>query len=248
MEKNKTYLDIAKFLSNLEKQAYKKVKKQKIDVSDKSAHDLLTNYDLNIEKIVIATLNKHFPQVKIVSEEFNTSVKAEGTYFVIDPIDGTINFGNKIYDRFAVQIAYVENNELVCGAIYMPEVAAYYAAKGFGAFKNNKKFVRDEKDIAHSLLTVDCEIDENAKVIKALKPFIMNDRRTGAACVDNIFTAEGKFGIYVYTKPKVWDILPGEIIALEAGCVKGDFKNLHIVANNQQVLDETIKLLKKEFK
>jgi len=248
MKKIINYLDIAKFLSKLEKSAYKKVKKQQINVSDKSAHDLLTNYDLNIEKLVLKSLHKNFPDIKIVSEEFNSSVKAEGTYFTIDPIDGTINFGNKIYDRFGVQIAYVENNVIAAGAIYIPSVGGYYAAKGFGAYKNNKRLYRTKKNFAHSLLTVDCAIEENAKVIKALKPYIMNDRRTGAACVDNIFTAEGMFGIYVYNKCKLWDYTPGEVICLEDGCVKADYKNLHIIANNEQLLNETLNVLKKEYK
>jgi len=139
MEKN--YLEISKLLLKIVKQAYALAKKQKINVSDKSTHDLLTNYDLTMEKFILEKLKKHFPNIKIVSEEFNSSVKPDGTYFAIDPLDGTINFGNKLYDRFGIQIGYVENNEIVAGAVCMPNYADFHAAKGSGAFKNGKKFI-----------------------------------------------------------------------------------------------------------
>lgn len=240
----KNYLEIAKFLLKLEKNAYKQAKKQNIDVSDKKAHDLVTNYDFAIEKSLIAGLNKKFPNIKIVSEEFNNSVKAEGTYFIIDPVDGTINFANKS-EQWGVQVAYIENDEIKASAIFMPFIGEYIAGKGFGAFKNGKRFYVEEKDMKHCLLTSDCELDENIAIYKAFTDEIMGWRKSGAACLDHVYLAEGVYGIYIFNRCKLWDWMPGQLILLEAGCVMKDYKNVHVMANNEKVLKKTLAILKK---
>ena len=82
------------FLKRIVKEA-EKIAEQKYEVHAKDDEgDLVTNLDLEIEKYLISEINKNYPDFDIVSEEFNTENKLTDNCFIIDPIDGTINFAN----------------------------------------------------------------------------------------------------------------------------------------------------------
>ena len=247
MEKNlKNNLKMAKFLLKIEKNAYKFAKKQGISVKDKGAsgHDLVTNYDTSIEKFIIKQLDKNFPGVKIVSEEFCYDVKPEGTFFVIDPVDGTINFANNIFDRWGVQIAYVENDETLSSAIFNPKLGEFIAGKGEGAYKNGKRFVVQKHDLQHCLLSIDAHAEETGKALNILEKHVLKFRKTGAACVDHLFTAQGNFGVYIECICKPWDYIPGEIFCKEAGCALNRIGRYHLIGCSTNVLNQIEKILK----
>lgn len=238
--KNKNYLKISEYLLKLSKKAYKKFSKQEVEVNDKGHRDLLTNLDLSIEKYILKELGKNFPGVKIVSEEFNTEIKAEGTYFVIDPVDGTINFANGLNFLWGVQIAYIENDVTVASAIFLPASDSYSAARGFGAYKNGKRFFTIKKDPAHSLISVDCILSKNdCLLMSELDKDILKFRHFGACCIHAVLMAEGRIGGYVEYDGYPWDILPGFLIMEEAGCVRKTLFSHHAFASTE----ETLKLL-----
>lgn len=238
-------LDIAKYLLKLEKRAYKICSKQKIDVKDKGSHDLLTSLDTSLEKFIIKDLNKNFPSVKIVSEEFNSSAKATGTYFVIDPVDGTINFANGINCLWGIQIAFIEEDTTVASAIYSPIIGEYMAAKGFGAYKNNKKFETIKRSPLHSLTCLDIDNFELYQATeKKLKNKILKFREMGACCVNCIYMAEGCYGAYIQFEANAWDILPGFLLIEEAGALHETINGYHLFASTP----ETMKVLKNTFK
>lgn len=238
-------LDIAKYLLKLEKKAYKVCSKQKIDIKDKGSHDLVTSLDTSLEKFIIKELNKNFPDIKIVSEEFNSSAKATGSYFVIDPIDGTINFANGINYLWGIQTAYIENDVTVASALYNPMVGAYYAAKGFGSYKNNKKFEVAKKDPLHSLTCLDISnFDFYQGMEKSLKDKLLKFRSNGACFTNCILMAEGCYGAYVQFDTHPWDILPGFLLIEEAGVLHEKLNGHHFFASTP----ETMKVLKSALK
>lgn len=239
------YFTLAKYLLKLEKRAYKTCSKQKINVTDKGSHDLLTTLDTSLEKYIIKELNKNFPNVKIVSEEFNSAEKARGTYFVIDPVDGTINFANGINGLWGIQIAFVEDDKTVASAIYSPVVGEYMAAKGFGAYKNNKRFEIIKRDPIHSLTSLDINnFDFYQAVEKSLKDKILKFRAIGACCINCIYMAEGCYGAYIQFDANAWDILPGFLLIEEAGGIHEFINGYHLFASTP----ETMKILKKACK
>ncbi len=244
MKKATDNLKMAKFLLKIAKDAYKRALKLKIDVSDKKAHDLVTSYDFFIEKQLTSALNKAFPNVKIVSEEYNSGVENKGTYFTIDPIDGTINFANGL-NEWAIQIGYVENDEIKASAIYSPVVGEYIAAKGCGAFKNGKQFFTKKNDLTHSLFVAECKYNDRDAITRALLDFTMGVRHIYSTGIDYAFTAEGKYGIFIHSIGHPWDWVPGQLLATEAGCVMKDYKKYHIVATSETILKKVINLLKK---
>jgi myo-inositol-1(or 4)-monophosphatase len=247
--KKKNYLDIAKYMLKLEQNAYKKCSRQRIDVRDKGPHDLVTSLDTALEKFCLAELKKAFPDVKVVSEEYNSKVKAEGTYFTIDPIDGTVNFANRMYDMWGMQMAYVENNVTVAAAIMLPSISDYYAAKGFGAFKNGRRFKASQNDPTHSLVVMESkDLDRYCLLWKELAKKILKFRHFGASSIHSTLTAEGKVGGNIQYCGNAWDVLPGFLLMDEAGCLMKKVGNFAVYANSQETLELLCKAVEKTEK
>ena len=108
---------------------------EKLQVSKKSPSDFVTNSDLKVEKIIIEELEKARPNFSFISEEKGIKInKDKNNTWIIDPIDGTINFLHGI-PHFAISIALKSNNEIVSGLIFDPiKDEMFYAEKNNGAF------------------------------------------------------------------------------------------------------------------
>ena len=113
---------------------------EKLQVSKKGPSDFVTNSDLKAEKIIIEELKKARPNYSIISEENGIEKnKDKSNTWIIDPIDGTINFLHGI-PHFAISIALQFNNEIVSGLIFDPiKNELFYAEKNNGAFFNNQR-------------------------------------------------------------------------------------------------------------
>ena len=96
MIKNSKYYKMVKNLKKIIHNAIKLGYKQKLIINNKGINDIVTSMDITCEKYIIAMLNKYYPNVPILSEEFNPKNKVQNTYFTIDPIDGTVNFANNL--------------------------------------------------------------------------------------------------------------------------------------------------------
>ncbi|MBE7076187.1 MAG: inositol monophosphatase family protein [Clostridiales bacterium] len=234
-------LQMAKYLLSLLIKANKKFKKLDIKVEEKDVHDLVTTMDTSIENFLIEKLLKTHPGIKIVSEEFNKKSTAKGTYFVIDPIDGTVNFANNLFNLWGIQIAYVENDVILASAIYFPDTKnKFYSAKGFGSFKNGKKFVVKKKDPDRALIGFNVhEIDFQYKASKMLKKKVLKLRDVTTSCVNSYMMAEGQLGGVITNDGKPWDIIPGILLMEEAGCLHKFIDGHHVIASHE----DTFKLL-----
>ena len=112
---------------------------EKLQVSNKGPFDFVTNADLKAEKIIIEELKKAKPNYSILSEEKGLEINKDSKTWVIDPIDGTINFLHGI-PHFAISIALKDNNDIISGIIYDPiKDEMFYAEKNNGAFFNNQR-------------------------------------------------------------------------------------------------------------
>ena len=126
-----------KFLIKIAKQASKLVTDSFMVNAKDENNDLITDFDLEIEKFLIQKLNKQYPDYKIISEEFNTNQKQTENYFTIDPIDGTINFANGL-PLWGIQIAMVKNFKTCASVLYFPKINQLYYADESGAYFNGK--------------------------------------------------------------------------------------------------------------
>ena len=120
---------------------------EKLQVSKKGPTDFVTNSDFKAEKIIIDELKKGRPNYSIISEESETknNTDTENTW-IIDPIDGTINFLHGI-PHFAISIALRSKNEIISGLIFDPiKDEMFYAEKNNGAFFNNQRIRVSKKN------------------------------------------------------------------------------------------------------
>ena len=119
---------------------------EKLQVSKKGPKDFVTNADIKCEKIIIEELKKVKPNYSILSEENGPqNNKDKDHVWVIDPIDGTINFLHGYH--FAISIALISNSEIVSGLIFDPiKNEMFYAEKNNGAYFNNQRIRVSKKN------------------------------------------------------------------------------------------------------
>lgn len=106
----------------------------------KGTHDIQAAADLEAEQIIISKIRESFPGHSILSEEAGEDIKENDEYlWIIDPIDGTINFSRHI-EEYCVSIALSHNDEIIVGVIYQPALGKlFWAEKGKGAYLNDSK-------------------------------------------------------------------------------------------------------------
>jgi myo-inositol-1(or 4)-monophosphatase len=206
---------------------------EKLQVSKKGAADFVTNADLKVEKIIIEELKKARPDFSLISEE-NGIKKNKNTNntWIIDPIDGTINFLHGV-PHFAISIALKSNNEIVSGLIYDPiKDEMFFAEKNNGAFLNNQKIRVSKKNIIENCLFTTGEVFEK-------KPDFLY-RKSGCAALDLAYVAAGRYDGYFQKNLNLWDIAAGIVLINEAGGIINELnlENLNrikIIASNPNI-------------
>ena len=213
---------------------------EKLQVSKKGPDDFVTNSDLKAEKIIIEELKKAKPNYSVISEENGTEKnKDKDNTWIIDPIDGTVNFLHGI-PHFAISIALKSNDEITSGLIFDPiKNEMFYAEKNSGAFFNNHRIRVSKKNEINECLFV-----TGGKIKKKLD---IQYRKSGSAALDIAYVAAGRYDGYFQRELNLWDIAAGIIIIKEAGGLINEIdlsktKNLDVIASspdiNQKMLEK----------
>ncbi len=213
---------------------------EKLQVSKKGPSDFVTNSDLKTEKIIIEELKKARPNYSIISEENGIqNNKDKNNTWIIDPIDGTINFLHGV-PHFAISIALRSNDEIISGLIFDPiKDEIFYAEKNNGAFFNNQRIrVSKKNKIDNCLFATGGKIQQKLSL-----PY----RKTGSAALDMAYVASGRYDGFFQNELNLWDIAAGIVIIKEAGGVINEIdlsslKNIKIIASSTDI---NTKLLKK---
>ena len=206
---------------------------EKLQVSKKGPSDFVTNADIKAEKIIIEELKKARPNYSIVSEENGIEKnKDDSNFWIIDPIDGTINFLHGI-PHFAISIALMSENEIVSGLIYDPiKDEIFYAEKNNGAFFNNQRIRVTKKNDLN-----ECLFATGGKIIKN---FELNYRKSGCAALDMAYVASGRYDGYFQENLNLWDIAAGIILIKEAGGIINDIdlsnhENIKVITSSANI-------------
>ena len=204
---------------------------EKLQVSRKGPTDFVTNSDLKVEKIIIDELKKARPNYSFISEENGIeSNKDKNNTWIIDPIDGTVNFLHGI-PHFAISIALKSNDEIVSGLIYDPiKDEMFFAEKDNGAFFNNHRIKVSKKNDIN-----DCLFATGGKIEKELN---FPNRKSGCAALDMAYVASGRYDGYFQRDLNLWDIAAGIIILKEAGGMINEL-NLNKVENIKIIASST---------
>jgi len=206
---------------------------ENLQVSAKGPGDFVSSADRRTEKIIIDELKKAHPDYGIITEESGLINKSNTQKrWIIDPIDGTMNFLNGI-SQFAISIAYEENSEILCGVIFNPILnEMFIAEKGGGAYLNNTRIrVSNKKNFVDSLLVTGGP--KQASKIKDqifseyinISNNVSNVRKLGSAALDMAYVACGRFDGYWQRELNLWDVAAGIVIVQEAGGFVNFFEN-----------------------
>ena len=202
-------------------------------IKDKSsAIDLCTNADIESEKFITESIIKQFPNHSIIAEEGSQKLTQSDYRWVVDPLDGTINYVHNL-PIFSVSIGLQYKNETILGVVYNPAAdKLFYAIKNEGAFLNNKSIeVSSSKTLSDCVLatgfpyTHDKYYDVSFSIFKDFYDKTQGLRRLGVASLDLCFVAMGRFDGFYEFNLKPWDICAGAIIASEAGATCSDWNN-----------------------
>ena len=213
---------------------------EQLQVSIKGPSDFVTNADTKAEKIIIDELTRSRKNYSILSEESGSKENKDiDNVWIIDPIDGTINFLHGV-PHFAISIALKSNNEIVSGLIYDPiKDEMFYAEKNNGAFFNNQRIkVSKKKDIDSCLFGTGGEITKTDLIT----------RKSGCAALDMAYVAAGRYDGYFQNNLNLWDIAAGIIIVKEAGGIINEVNlsendNIKIRASSTTINEKMLKKL-----
>jgi len=214
---------------------------EKLQVSKKGPTDFVTNSDLKVEKIIIEELKKARPNYSIISEENGIENNKDKTNtWIIDPIDGTINFLHGI-PHFAISIALKSNDEIVSGLIFDPiKNEMFFAEKEGGAFFNNHRVRVSKKNKLNNCLFV-----TGGKIKQELDlPY----RKSGCAALDMAYVAAGRYDGCFQHNLNLWDIAAGIVLVKEAGGIINEIdlsinKNIKIIASSTDINSKLLEKL-----
>ena len=214
---------------------------ENLQVSKKGPRDFVTNSDKKAEKIIIEELLKSKKRFSVLSEETGEikNNDLENTW-LIDPIDGTLNFLHGL-PHFAISIAHRCNDEILSGLVFDPiKNEMFYAEKNNGAFFNNQRIrVSKRNNIDECLFVTEGEVKN--------KPDFLY-RKSGCAALNLAYVAAGRYDGYFQHNLNIWDIAAGLILVNEAGGVINEIdlsttKNIKLIASNAYISTKLVKKL-----
>lgn len=221
-------------------------------------NNLVTEVDKLSEKKVVEVIRKYFPGHSIISEEMGEEITDSPYQWIIDPIDGTVNFAHGI-PLCCVSIGVQYNKQMLLGTVYNPMMnELFFAEKGKGAYLNDKPIsVSKKSDFRKACLVTGFpykwpETKENP--IRVFERFIMEGlpvRRLGSAAIDLCWVACGRFdGFWEYNLSS-WDVAAGYLIVEEAGGRITNFNgdpydvfDKETLATNGKIHDEMLELIR----
>ena len=229
-----------------------------LKISNKEGiNNWVTEADHAAEKAIIGAIKTDFPNHFILSEEVGEIITDSDVKWIIDPIDGTINFASGI-PLCCVSIGIEQKGEMILGAVYNPFInELFIAEKGMGATLNDKKIsVSKKTELIHSCLVTGFPysyLNMPNGPLEVFERFVREGvpvRRLGSAAIDLCWVAAGRFDGFYEHSLQAWDTAAGYLIVEEAGGkvtdMNGDkyspYQN-KLVATNGLIHDELIEVI-----
>lgn len=204
-------------------------------INEATQRDIKLELDVRCQRKIESMLTKAHPEIAVLGEEENAGDIESELRWVVDPIDGTVNFTYGIphacvsialQQRLAKQNKYGENYETIIGAVYDPFVEELWTAiRGQAAKLNGKRIQVNDGPLKEAMLSIGFAKDK--KTMDYMIPYfnklalkIRKPRMMGSATLALTYVASGRFHGYIESKINLWDIAAGGLI-LE--CAAGEF-------------------------
>lgn len=196
------------------------------EVTSKSvAIDIATQMDRDSERLIVDSLLAARVDDGIIGEEGSSRPSSSGITWVIDPVDGTVNY---LYGLpgWSVSIAAKDGEGVLVGVVHAPTIGSTWTAtRGGGAFFNGQSIrCNDPVNLDRALIGTGFVYDvsmraQQGKVVSALLPQVRDIRRMGSAAVDICNVAMGAFDGYFEIGLKEWDLAAAQLVASESGAL-----------------------------
>ncbi len=223
-------------------------------IKEKGPANFVTDTDMEVESFLQEGLKAAYPDIQFMGEEQdNSSIDFSGSFWILDPVDGTTNLIHD-YRHSAVSLALCSEGRVINGIIYCPfSDELFTAALGKGAFLNGAPIhVSRAAQLKDSLVSVGTTpyerqyADHTFEIMKQVFLHCQDIRRSGSAAMDLAFVACGRLEAFFEMNLKPWDYAAGMLLIQEAGgdvsTYSGDPVALdhpcHILATNRYVRDE----------
>lgn len=205
-------------------------------------NDLVTEMDKAIEQFFIKKINETYPEHRIIGEEgFGDEVtKLDGIVWIIDPIDGTVNFVH-MQRNFAISIGIYEDGAGKVGLIYdVIRDELYHTIKGHGVFMNEIPLeTLDVVQVPEAVIGLNTAwVTENTRINPAILSALVKDlrgtRSYGSAALEMASVAAGRLDAYISLRLAPWDFAAGKILVEELGGYVTDLKGnpLNLLGQN----------------
>lgn len=192
-------------------------------ISKKDRINLVTEVDLEAERIVVERIRFHFPDHQILAEEGGLTGADASFRWIVDPLDGTTNYAHG-YRFFCVSIGLEIDRELQLGVVYDPVTEELFTAeKGQGARLNGQPIGVSPQDVlVDSLVATGFSYDReqmqrNLDLFGRVMLKVQAIRRDGAAALDLCYVACGRFDAFWELHLSPWDVAAGKLMVEEAG-------------------------------
>jgi myo-inositol-1(or 4)-monophosphatase len=194
------------------------------EIAKKGRVNLVTEADLEAEKLIIHRITECYPDHGILAEESGLQAeKSRDIRWIVDPLDGTTNYAHG-YPFFCVSIGVAMGEEVVVGVVFDPVAREMFSAiRGQGAFLNGKSISVSRQDSMEDSLLVtgfsyeEDEIQENLKLFNRMMTKSRSVRRDGSAALDLCYVACGRYEGFWELSLHPWDVAAGGLIVEEAG-------------------------------
>lgn len=227
------------------------------EVAKKGRINLVTEMDLQAEKIIVDQILEDFPDHEILAEERGSGDTRGAIKWIIDPLDGTTNYTHG-YRFYCVSIAVEGNGSIQVGVVYDPVTEECFSARrGQGAWLNDKPIrVSSRSSLSDSLLATGFsyeleKIRENLACFNRLILEARGIRRDGSAALDLCYVACGRFDGFWELSLSPWDVAAGMLIVEEAGGRVSNFAggacsvyDAEVLASNGRVHESMSRILK----
>ncbi len=231
------------------------------DIDVKSVNSLVSYVDKGSEKMLVAGLSEVLPQAVFITEEETTEALKGDYRWIIDPLDGTTNFLHQL-PFFAISVALQYQEKTILGIVCeVNKREMFYAWKGGGSWLNGKAIkVNDNTVMQDAMIATGFPYYDYQFVpayLKTLEFFMLKTRgirRFGAAALDLVYVACGRFDAYYEYSLSAWDVAAGALIVEEAGGKVTDFNGgdnyifgREVIAGSEAMFDEVSAVIKEAF-
>ena len=197
-----------------------------LEVSTKSSDvDIVTQMDRAGEALIVSSILAERPDDGMIGEEGAERASTSGITWVIDPLDGTVNYFYGL-PGWNVSIAAKDKDGVVVGVVVSPTInSTWWAIRGEGSFHNGKKLqCNDPVELNRTMFATGFAYESEKRslqldFINKLLPQMRDIRRNGAAAVDLCFVGSGNVDAYFESGLHEWDVAAGGLIAQEAGAI-----------------------------